>query len=176
MVINGDETGRSYYTDAGRSIRRGLELSVQQQLKDGITDYLAYTYLQAKYDHFVDDQSNDQAGNSLPGIPRHSFFAELAWQLPSSGFSTTLEAQGRSKRYATDSNAHNTPGYTTLNWRAAYTRYIGNISIEPFARLNNLADRNYVCSLIINEGNQRFYEPAPSRNRLIGMSVQYHWK
>ena len=176
MIVNSVETGRNYYANAGRSTRRGVELSVQQQFDHGLQGYVAYTYLQAKYDRFVDDSGNDQAGNSLPGIPRHSFFAELAWQPANSGFSTALETQGMSKRYATDSNDHKTSGYAVVNWRAGYRHNLGNITVEPFARVDNLADRDYVGSLIINGSYNRFYEPAPGRNWLVGMGLQYQWK
>ena len=81
-----------------------------------------------------------------------------------------------SKRYATDSNAHQAAGYALVNWRAGYQHQIGNITLEPFARLDNLGDREYIGSLIVNEGNLRFYEPAPERTWLVGLGLQYQWR
>src|SRR5690606_32016434 len=152
IQIGEEFTNRNYYTNAGRSTRRGVELSIQQQFDYGFTGYLAYTYLQAEYDRFntIDNASNDvsYAGKKLPGVPRHSFFAELAWQPQDSGFHTAIEAQGMSKRYATDDNQHKAAGYTVFNWRAGYLHNMGNITLEPFARLDNITDREYIGSLI----------------------------
>ena len=176
IAIGGVETGRNFYTNAGRSTRRGVELSIEQRLADGLTGYLAYTWLQADYDRFVDVDGNNYAGNRLPGVPRHSFYAELLWQPYDQGFYTALESQGMSKRYATDDNQHAAAGYTVLNWRAGYQHSMGNITLEPFARRDNLTDKHYIGALIVNEGNQRFYEPAPERSWLVGLGVQYQWR
>ena len=169
-------TGRSTYTNAGRSTRRGMELSIEQQFAHGFTGYLAYTYLQAKYDRYLDNDGNSYADNTLPGVPRHSFFAELAWQPESSGFQTAIEVQGMSQRYATDDNQHKASGYTVFNWRGGYQHNIGNITIEPFARLDNITDREYIGSLIVNGSGARYYEPAPERSWLVGLGLQYQWR
>lgn len=180
MFVNDVDTERNFFTNAGRSTRRGVELSIEQQFDYGFTGYFAYSYLQAKYDRFNTIDNTDtpvtHAGKYLPGIPRHSFFAELAWQPDSTGFHTAIEAQGMSKRYATDDNQHAAAGYTVLNWRAGYQHSMGNITLEPFARLDNLTDKHYIGSLIVNEGNQRYYEPAPERSWLVGLGVQYQWR
>jgi iron complex outermembrane receptor protein len=36
-----------------------------------------------------------------------------------------------------------------------------------------LTDADYVGSVIVNEANQRFYEPAPTCNWFAGMTVGY---
>jgi iron complex outermembrane receptor protein len=43
--------------------------------------------------------------------------------------------------------------------------------VTEFVRIDNIADRNYAGSVIVNEGNGRFYEPAPGRNYLIGVQA-----
>jgi iron complex outermembrane receptor protein len=39
-----------------------------------------------------------------------------------------------------------------------------------FVRAENLADAKYVGSVIVNEANQRFFEPAPARRFLLGVT------
>jgi iron complex outermembrane receptor protein len=43
--------------------------------------------------------------------------------------------------------------------------------ISEFARIDNLTDRNYVGSVIVNETNSRYYEPAPRRNMTVGIQA-----
>src|SRR5690606_12795476 len=116
------------------------------------------------------------SGRQLPGVPEHSLFAELSWQPPGTGFTTALEAQSLSQRYATDDNSAAAPGYAAFNWRAGYRHEIGQLTLEPFARIDNLGDKEYIGSLIINDFNGRYYEPAPDRQWLVGLGLQYQWR
>ncbi len=167
-------TDRSTFANAAKSTRQGIELSIQQQLADNLTGYLAYTWLDARFDRYRNSNGEDLAGNRLPGVPRHSLYAELAWQ-PADGFSTAIEMQSLSQRYANDTNSADAPGYAAFNWRASYRRQLGNWQLEPFARIDNLTDREYIGSLIVNGAGARYYEPAPERNWLLGVAVQYRW-
>ncbi|SDS51772.1 iron complex outermembrane recepter protein [Halopseudomonas sabulinigri] len=177
-IVTGVEqatTDRSTYANAGKSTRRGLELALEQRLPWDLNAYLAYTYLDAKFDQYSDGNGDDFSGNYLPGVPRHSLYAELAWQ-PDGGFSTALEAQSLSKRYATDDNQATAPGYAAFNCRAGYRHELGDWALEPFARLDNLTNKEYIGSLIVNGAGARYYEPAPERNWLVGIGVQYQWR
>jgi len=40
--------------------------------------------------------------------------------------------------------------------------------------LNNLLDRRYVGSVIVGDGNSRYFEPGPGFNVLAGLSLT--WK
>ncbi len=166
-------TGRSTYTNAGRSTRRGIEFSIEQDFAHGVSGYLAYTWLDASYDSYENADGTRYDGNRLPGVPRHSAYAELLWQPAGTGFHTAIEAQGMSRRYATDDNLHSASGYGVVHWRAGYRHQLGNLTLEPFARLENLTDRDYVGSLIVNGAGARYYEPAPERSWLAGLGVQY---
>ncbi len=167
-------TDRSTYANAGKSTRRGLELSIEQPLTDTLNAYLAYTWLDAHFDSYLDGSGTNLADKRLPGVPRHSLYAELAWQ-PREGLSTALEVQGMSKRYANDDNSASAPGYAALNWRASYRQQLGPWQLEPFARIDNLTDREYIASLIVNGAGARYYEPAPERSWLVGVGLQYQW-
>ena len=176
-IVTGEpqlNTDRSTYANAGKSTRRGVELSVEQQLTSQLTGYLAYTWLDARFDRYINGNGDDLADNRLPGIPRHSLYAELAWQ-PTEGFTTALEMQSLSQRYANDDNSAEAPGYAAFNWRASYRQQLGGWQLEPFARVDNLTDREYIGSLIVNGAGARYYEPAPERSWLIGLDVQYRW-
>jgi iron complex outermembrane receptor protein len=39
-----------------------------------------------------------------------------------------------------------------------------------YGRVNNLTDRDYVGSVIVGDTNNRFFEPAPTRNWTAGVS------
>jgi iron complex outermembrane receptor protein len=43
--------------------------------------------------------------------------------------------------------------------------------LAEFVRIDNLTDRDYVGSIIVNESNARFFESAPRRNAYLGISA-----
>ena len=43
--------------------------------------------------------------------------------------------------------------------------------IGPLVGLNNVWNRFYVASVVINAANGRYYEPAPGRNMYVGFSL-----
>ena len=65
------------------------------------------------------------------------------------------------------------PGYAIANLRLGIERPIGQTTVGGFFRLNNLFDRQYVGSVIVSEGNAKYYESAPGRNWLAGVTVKH---
>jgi iron complex outermembrane receptor protein len=65
------------------------------------------------------------------------------------------------------------PGYALLNWRTTFTQKTGPWTFRQTVRLDNLTDRNYIGSVIVGDGNGRYYEPATGMAWYAGASVQY---
>jgi iron complex outermembrane receptor protein len=70
-----------------------------------------------------------------------------------------------------DANTEAAEGCTLVHLRASLPREIGAWRLVPFARIDNLANRRHVGSVIVNEGNRRFFEPGPGRTWLAGISL-----
>jgi iron complex outermembrane receptor protein len=176
LVVADSTGGRTSYRNAGRTQRRGLELSLNSQLSEQWSAYLAYTYLQARYaDAVLANGSLIEKGNDLPGVPRTSVFGELAWK-PTPGISTALEALYRSEVQVEDRNqARPAPAYTVINWRARFEQRLDALTFHQTLRLENLLDRKYIGSVIVGDGNQRYYEAAPGRSWFAGAGVEYRF-
>jgi len=178
VVVAQANGGRTSYQNAGRTLRRGFELGVDSQLNAQWSTQLAYTYLQATYDDDFISGSGASAkavsqGNNLPGVPRTTVFAELKWQ-PREWVSTALEGLYRSKVYVEDSNNEKpAPAYSVFNWRARFEQQVEHWTFHQTLRLDNLLDRQYVGSVIVGDGNLRFYEAAPGRAWYAGAGVEY---
>jgi iron complex outermembrane receptor protein len=111
------------------------------------------------------------AGSYLPAVPMNSLYAGLTWSYSPLGFSTTVETQGRARIYADDRNSDAAAGYWVANLRAGFQQETRHWRFSEFARLDNLADRAYVGSVIVNETNSRFFEPAPGRTAYIVLNA-----
>jgi iron complex outermembrane receptor protein len=171
LVVDVATGGRTSYRNASKTLRQGAELSVDSSFGAGFSARLAATVLRAIYDEGF---ANVAKGSRLPGVPKANLFAELAWNNSASTLGAAFEAVASSKVYAEDANLEiPAPGYAVLNARVQAKQESGGWRFKEFVRLNNLVDRKYVSSLIIGDANKRFYEAAPGRNWMMGVSAQY---
>ena len=172
VVPLSNNNGRTVYQNVDGVHRRGLELGWRgtfgpaQRLAAG----LAYTYLDAYFgDAFVNAQgATVAAGNRLPGTARHSYGAEVTYK-PWGQWMVGAEAKADSKVYADDLNTQAAPGYFIFNLKTGYTFRTGATQWYVFGRIDNVADRHYIGSVIVNEANGRYYEPAPGRRFFVGL-------
>ena len=115
------------------------------------------------------------SGNRIPGVPRVSAWGELAWK-PMAGLSTALEAVHRSAVEVNDSNTGKAaPSYTLLNLRLVAEQQSGPWTFSQLLRLDNVFDRKHIASVIVGDGNGRFYEPGPGRNVYGGVQASYRF-
>ena len=50
------------------------------------------------------------------------------------------------------------------------------VALTAIARLDNLAGKEYFGSVIVNDANQRYFEPAPTRSWLLGAQLAYTFR
>jgi len=65
------------------------------------------------------------------------------------------------------------PGYALLNLEMSRRWTTAQGTLRAFARIDNALDQRYIGSVIVNDGNQRFYEPGPDRRYNVGL--QWQW-
>jgi iron complex outermembrane receptor protein len=175
IVVDQASGGRTTYKNAGRTRRRGVEAQWDGDLPLGLHGHAAYTYLRAEFADAFDSGSPPQpvaSGARLPGVPSQQAYAELAWRPRGArGFDAAVEVQYVDKLYVNERNSDAAPAYAVANARIGFTQRRGAATWRGFVRLNNLLDRNYVGSVIVGDGNGRFFEPAPGRNWFAGVSV-----
>lgn len=179
LVVAANSAGRSVYQNAGKTHRDGAELSFDNRWRNGIGVAIAYTWLRAKYaDDFGVCAGSPcatpqivKAGSYIPGLPSSVLFGELSWRHARSGFDTALELRRESKLYVDDANSDATSSYTVASWRAGFAQTLKQWRFNEFLRIDNLTDRDYIGSVIVNESNGRFFEPAPGRSLFIGFGI-----
>ncbi|MEC5164185.1 MULTISPECIES: TonB-dependent receptor family protein [unclassified Janthinobacterium] len=171
LVVDAAAGGRTSYRNAGETLRQGVEVSLDSAWGHGLGTRLALTGLRAVYDQAF---ANVAAGSRLPGVPNANLYGEVAWTAAGGRYGAALETLASGKAYAEDSNVEKAaPGYALLNLRLNARQSWANWGFKEFVRVNNLADRKYVGSLIVGDNNKRYYEGAPGRNWLLGASAQY---
>ncbi|RZT98578.1 iron complex outermembrane receptor protein [Advenella incenata] len=180
IVSAGASGGRTTYQNAGRTLRDGVELSWDARLYRNLRAQLSYTYLHARYrDSFCSgpcSASNPQvpAGNLIPGIARNTATASLAWE-PEQGWNGGVDVDYLGKVYVNDQNSESAPSAVVTGLHTGYTWKRDHWTVNAFARVDNVFNARYAGSVIINDANNRYYEPAPGRNWTAGMTVSYRF-
>jgi len=176
LVVASAQGGRNSFQNAAKTRRRGVELALESRLSDTLRANLAYTEIDATYSKdFTSNGRLIEEGNHLPGIPARTLYGELAWQ-PLDWFSTAVEGLYRSQLYVEDSNTAKTaPSYALFNWQARFEQKVGALTFNQVLRIDNLLDREYIGSVIVGDGNGRYYEPGPERAWYVGAGVQYQF-
>lgn len=163
--------GRTIYRNAGKTRRQGLELQADMHLTPKWQVQAAYTYLDATFRQASGDAA---MGNQLPGLSRQNMFVATSYQL-TPAWKLGLSAQHASKVFVNDSNSEAAPAFTIASASVGYTKDMGDWRLHAFARVDNLFDRNYVGSVIVNDGNGRYYESAQGRNWATGVNLRYNF-
>jgi iron complex outermembrane receptor protein len=182
IAVQSNSGGRSAFQNVGETKRRGFELALSGRWAGAWSTYAALTYLDATYgSSFLTCGPPPcaaptiaiPAGNRIPGIPRTAAYAELAWRHQPWGLETAVELRHVGKIAVNDANADFAPASTLFSFRLGLRQKVDRWTLREFVRVDNLADRKAIGSVIVNEGNQRFFEPAPGRTWLLGVSAAY---
>jgi len=177
LVVAASQGGRTVFDNAGLTRRRGLEFSTEIELASAWSLAASATWLDARYRRDVPACATPpcagglriEAGKRLPGIAARFAWAELRWQA-SERTDLWLEARATSRFYADDANTAAAPGHALLGLGAEH-RFGRDGRWTAWARVDNLLDRQVIGSVIVNDGNGRYFEPAPGRTFMLGLRL-----
>jgi iron complex outermembrane recepter protein len=200
IVQAGSSGGRSTFQNAAATTREGIEAAIDWRMSRTVEGNIAFTQLRARIAKTYAAGTGLTArtilaGNEMPAVPQRQLFASLNWapgrDVSSAdshkGFALSAELQARSRMAADDANTIFAPGFVTVAMSATYRirterdsaiviRW-GAAELVPeitFAlRGDNLANRRFVGSVIVNEANQRFFEPGLPRRMTVGVNVRW---
>lgn len=179
IVSAGSLDGRSTFRNADKTLREGVEFAWNKKLWRDLTATASYTYLDATFDANVPEKLDQDdkvlasaipSGNAIPGIAKNQAYASLAWQ-PSHGLYGGIDVQYMDKVYVNDTNSDAAPSYSVTSANVGYAWVMGDWKVNSFARVDNLFDKNYAGSVIVNDVNKRYFESADGRNWSAGLRV-----
>jgi len=164
--------GRTFYRNAGRSGRSGLETAFSWTHDSGFGVDLSWTWSDFTFDDFVDENGNDFSGNELPGLPRQFGYVGLRYQ-GNRGLSLAWDNTWSGELYANNANSVRVASYLVSSLRASFEFTSRGWLVRPFLGINNLFDEGYNSNIRINAFGGRYYEPAPDRNIYAGVTVRF---
>jgi iron complex outermembrane receptor protein len=180
LTIATNSGGRTTYQNIPKSRRQGAEAGLNAQLAENWKLQLAFTWLDATFrSDFLTCPGTPctqpvvaPAGTKIPGVPKQDFFAEIAWG-KDVGWRAGVKGEYVGSVPVNDLNTDAAPSYFTLGVDVGYGFNLTSGQLRTFFSIDNALDRKYAGSVIVNDGNGRYFEPAPGRTYLLG--AQWLW-
>ena len=172
--------GRTTYQNIGKARRQGAEAALSAQIADEWRLQFALTWLDATFrSDFLTCPGTPcttpvlaPEGTKIPGVPKNDFFAGLEWG-HDIGWRASVNGQYVSSVPVNDLNTDAAPSYFVLDLDAGYGFVLSSGQLRTFFSIENALDRKYAGSVIVNDGNGRYFEPAPGRTYMVGL--QWIW-
>jgi iron complex outermembrane receptor protein len=164
--------GRSFYANAGKSTRTGIETAISWTSSSGFGIDASLTWSDFTFDDFLDDNGSDFSGSHLPGVPDYFGYLGLNYQ-GDNGFTATFETSYSGSLFANNANTVKVPGYVVSGLRATYEIHSGKWLLRPYVGINNLFNERYNNNIRINAFGARYFEPAPERNVYAGIVIRF---
>jgi len=174
IVALSTQGGRSSFRNAGGTRRQGIEFAGDWSWSDTWRLRAVLSYLDARYGKDEPAQGLAiVAGRRIPGIAARQALLELLWR-PDQNWSGALELRALDDSAASDRNDDRVPGYAALNLRLNRAfQWRDHRVVTAQLRVDNLLDQSYSASLIVNDANQRYFEPAPGRRIWLGLDMRF---
>ena len=92
-----------------------------------------------------------------------------------SGVYIAAEVKHQGRIIANDAGDESTSAVTLLGARIGVQQQWGKVRWNAFVRGDNLTGKTYAGTVIVNEANRRYFEPAAGRSWLAGLSFRADW-
>lgn len=180
IVVDSAQGGRTSFRNAGATRRDGFEIAGDWRLAQawqlrGVANLIdaryreGYSNCPALPQPCPPQAVTVAAGQRLAGVPDRSARLDLQYT-PGRDWNAGLEWQALSATPASDRNRDRVPGHAVWNLRLNKrfsTQSFGQV--HALVRIDNLLDRRYSASAIVNDGARRYFETAPGRSVWLGL-------
>lgn len=162
-----NQPGRRAFRNAGRTSRQGVETNLSGSVS--MFDIgVAHTWSRFTFDTYTVGSAN-YAGNVIPGIPAHLLQAYVTARR--GPLFATVDGTASSRVSADDASTVYAAGYAAWNLRAGASKAVGRVRLEPTFGVENIFDRRYASSVVINATRSRYFEPGLPRRLTFVMRV-----
>ncbi len=165
----GEFPGRTFYQNAGKTHRKGIEIDFNHRINKNFSTNIIYNYTNFKYDEYMLGDINLK-GKFLPGIPTTFGNIELKYK-NSKKLNVVYSRNYRGNLYANDNNTDEISSFWRDDISLSIPLKIRKNDIDFFFGCNNILDKLYSDNIRINAFGNRFYEAAPGRILFTGVKI-----
>ncbi|MDH5380789.1 MAG: TonB-dependent receptor plug domain-containing protein, partial [Cyclobacteriaceae bacterium] len=181
--------GTDLYRNSGSTDQKGVEISARYDLPNRKefrlenSVYLSYTYHDFKFREYIIN-SNDYSGNYLPGIAPHT--VSMTWNTTDKSglyfsafylYKDAIPLNNVNDVEANDFHLLNLKMGYKKDVRMRYHEGANNLvktsdQLNVYVGINNTLDKKYSLGNDVNAFGGRYYQPAASRNFVVGVSYK----
>ena len=130
---------------------------------------LAYTYQHFRFTRFVAPEG-DFSGKGEPSTAPHQLAVRASYELLL-GLRASAQLQRVAAYPVNNANTISNWAYTVVDLRVAAGHKWKMFGARPFFGIDNLFDERYNGSTVPNAAGSRFFEPSPSRQGYVGLTL-----
>lgn len=161
-----DDTGRTFFQNAGTMRQRGAEVAVQAAPRQGWHVQATYALSDFRY---LEGPAEDER---FPGVPIHRLDLRIRFTTGPLWFESLARLVG--SQPLNDANTAQLDAYQWYEVGAGLTGWaLGRARLSPLLRVENLTDAQYAGSVSINSFSGRYYEPGVGRRWIAGLQVSF---
>jgi iron complex outermembrane receptor protein len=181
LAVATNSGGRTTYQNIGSARRQGAEAEFSAQISEDWWLHLAFTYLDATFRSgfltcagapCTTPDTPVPAGTRIPGVPEQDYNAALHWG-HDTGWRASVKGDYLGSVPVNDLGTDSAPSYFVLGAEVGYGFDTSSGQWRAFLGIDNIFDRDYAGSVIVNDTNGRYFEPAPGRTVTLGF--QWLW-
>ena len=162
--------GRTFYRNAGKTSRKGIEIIFNHNISKKINFDNSYTFSDFKFREFTSG-GNNLNDNYLPGIPKNIFNSNISYKTEN-GLIFLTELIYNDKIYSSNNNDIFEKTYWLSNFKISKKINNKNLFWDIYFGLNNIFNTYYSDNIRLNAFGGRFFEPAPLRNFYLGLNLK----
>ena len=176
---------RTFFQNAGRSLHRGWEVSLDTRLGPNASVRFAYTRVNGEFEDFVTDEVDDlgnivevdYSSNKIPGIAPNRL--DGLFQAGSRNVFFELRGLYQDEVPVDNGGEFESPSFFVADARLGLDELaVGEMSVSPFVAMSNIFDVTYNSSVVPNAfgfpaSNKRYFEPGPPRTFRIGAGITW---
>jgi len=165
-----DDEERTFYENAGRTARLGLEAFVNYPLTDFLTASTNWSWHKFTFTDFAIGDINLK-DNILPGLPNFQGNVMLDFTLSKKLF-INIQNQVIGKIFTNNENTTFQSPKSILNLSIKYAFEHEKFQLHPYIGINNMFGVSYADNIRINAFGNRFYEAASKQFIYGGLRIK----
>lgn len=178
IVVHQDD--EDYYVNAGKTEKKGVEVSAMADLPFHFYSGVNYSYADYKFDKFMEPvtvrtgststtTNEDRSGNSLPFIPKHQYSLFAGLRHPA-GYKFRIQTYTWGEYYMDNANSEKYEGYEFItNAMIGYEKENWEISLMA----DNLLNKHYATEAEKNTAGKKTYVPAAPFSIMLRGSITF---
>jgi len=159
------EDGRTWYFNRGKNRHYGVEIALEWPAGQPFRIHSLYQYGSFSFLNGRDE------GLQLPGVPAHQAHLTLHGS-SSNGWTSQIVLEAASKMWGNNTNTVQSDGFMVIDvYLSRSDCRLATVTVNPFVRIQNILNSQYVRSLVVNAFGGRYFEPAEGRSFQIGLGI-----